>query len=129
MSNSFDGGNGAERNGLSTILAAIAGELGSAASDLASLGESLSGGMSDPEVLRKNYDLQAFDALSQAVHAQARLLRRLSECDREGAHADIATMIEDVPFLKTRQRLLAAVNGSALPAASDETDDTEVNWF
>jgi hypothetical protein len=129
MSNSSDGGKAAEDKRLPAVLGAIADELARTGSDLARLGELLSRNLSDPEALRKSYDFQAFDALSQAVAAQARLLRRLSECESGGFAENFAAMVEDIPFSYTRQRMIAAANGVTEAVIPDEADDAEVSWF
>ena len=129
MSNSFDRVPDEAHETLSAVLAAMADELTRTATDVETLGETLSGRITDPEALRKSYNIQAFDLLSQAVQAQARLLRRLSTLPHAEIPANMAGMIADVPFSQTRQRLLAAVNGAVPPAVDDAHDDAEVNWF
>lgn len=115
---------------ISRLLAAIADELAHTAGQVVKLGETLSDDMMKSDQSRESYDLQDFDAISQAVQAQARLLKRLAETGAATSRARMTTLIDDIPFSNVRQRLYAVANGNS-PAAppADEKSDSEVSWF
>jgi ATPase subunit of ABC transporter with duplicated ATPase domains len=115
---------------VSRLLAAIADELAHTAGEVVKLGETLSGDMTNSDQSRGSYDLQVFDALSQAVQAQAQLLKRLAELGAAASRARITALIDDIPFSNVRQRLRAVANGNPLEAPlTDEKSDSEVSWF
>ena len=117
-------------DGLSSLLAAIADELARTAGEVVKLGELLSDQTNTGERPREPYGLQAFDRLSQAVQAQARLLKRLAEHSAGSSRARIQTSIEEVPFFQVRQRLLAAADGVTSEQRNiDQQDDDDVSWF
>jgi len=123
-------GGAANAGGMSSLLDAIADELARTASDVAKLGELLSDDMIKQERLSGTYDLQAFDTFSQAVQAQANLLKRLAEAGADWSRSQVTAMIEDVPFSQVRRRLKrAACGASAETLLPDEPNDTEVSWF
>jgi hypothetical protein len=77
-------------------------------------------------------DMQAFDLLSQRAHAQFYLLERIGqELGADGSSgATQEALIEAVPFLEMRRRLLGALRGYSQSRPDDPAggEDT-VCWF
>lgn len=96
------------------LLEALAAECAQLGTDVAQLGEAVSGGHATLVTL------QGFDRLSQSAASLARLLERTCATRR-----DIVHCIDQVPLPAIRQRLRAALD---LDGVITETDDTVI-WL
>lgn len=116
------------------LLAAVAAEVAVIAEDTIVLGDKLAAYAVERAAGVPHADMQMFDLISQNAQAQARLLaeivRKLSD-GRPADQADLRAAIGTVPFHKSRQRLLSALDGdlavSAAGLPEERCEDTD--WF
>ena len=115
---------------LPRLLSAIADELIRTAEDVVRLGEVVSHAASSADQPEISCDLQAFDIFSQTALAQAQLLKRLAESNKDLSSSEIAALIEEIPFATIRKRLhdaSAGITSDETPIADD--DAGLVSWF
>ncbi len=115
-----------------SLMRTLCEEMHLLACEIVQLGESLSEEYAEQPGMRMR-DLQSFDMISQNAVAQARLLkgleRRLSGITAAD-EPDIDALIEAVPFLEVRRRLLAAYRGpEAVCASPASAPADDADWL
>ena len=115
-----------------SLMRTLCEEMHLLACEIVQLGETLSEEYAEQPTMRMR-DLQSFDMISQNAVAQARLLkgveRRLSGLTTPG-DPDITALIEAVPFLDVRRRLLASFHGpDAVGASPASAPAGDADWL
>lgn len=115
------------------FLAAVTAEVEMIAGEIVDLGDKLAACAVEESAGVPHADMQKFDLISQNAQAQARLLAAIVCNLSAGGSKDdesLRAAIGSVPFHRSRQRLLAALDGACGEGGeAEDLDDQETDWF